>query len=227
MKDNKLTPTDNHKLYEVMLNDRENLPVLVTGPAGTSKTYTAAKRAVDWMGQSNKHNCVVIRPNVPYADTLGFEKGTVREKLAHWIRPIEECFITHGLHKSTQEIYEKHGRLEYIALEHAQGRTWDNAFIFIDEAENMSLGQLKGVLTRVGRHSKIVIAGDVAQTSIKFKNSGLAELRHMVVTLDLPIHTIEFTADDILRSNTVKQMILAFDKWDEMKYTGEISGYKN
>jgi|SRR5690554_1302392 len=217
MKDNKLVPTENHKTYELMLNDRENLPVVVTGPAGTSKTYTAAKRAVSWMEQSNKHICVVIRPNVPYADTLGFEKGSVRDKISHWIRPIEECFIAHGLCRSTQEIYEKNNRLEFVALEHAQGRTWDNAFIFIDEAENMTIGQLKGVLTRVGRHSKIVIAGDVAQTSTKFKKSGLAELRAMVKELNLPVHTLEFTPDDILRSETVKQMILAFDKWDEMK----------
>lgn len=221
MKDSKLVETKNHKLYKTMLNDKDNYPVLVMGCAGTSKTYSAVERAVAWMEQSNKHKAVVIRPNVPYADTLGYEKGSSREKLQNWIRPIEECFIEHGMCRNTLEIYEKNGRLEYVALEHAQGRTWNNAFIFIDEAENMSLGQLKGVLTRVGRHSKIVIAGDVAQTSTKFKKSGLAELMAMIKELDLQIHTMEFTPEDILRSQTVKDMILAFDKWDEMKINGQ------
>ena len=108
----------------------------------------------------------------------------------------------------------KNGRLTYMPLEFIQGLTFDNTFIILDEVQNMTFEQLKVFLTRIGKWSKVVLCGDIAQVSPKFRGSGLAELIDMVDELELPVHTVEFTSDDILRSDVCKQFIVAFDKWE-------------
>lgn len=212
-----LQPTKTHELYDIALHDRKNMPVIAYGSAGTGKTYGAIKRAVEWLQESKKSQVVLARPNVSFAQTNGFLPGGEREKLLPWIRPLQQNFIAHGVGIAHQEDLEKNHRLQYYMLEHIQGLTWDNALVIIDECQNMTFEQIKVLVTRMGKYSKLVLCGDMAQTSPLFKGSGLAEFIRMVETLDLPVHTIHFTVDDVLRSEQCKMMIGAFEAWEARK----------
>jgi phosphate starvation-inducible PhoH-like protein len=210
-----LQPTKTHELYEHALHDRARMPTVAYGSAGTGKTYGAIGRAVEWLQEGRKNQVILARPNVSFADTNGFLPGGEREKLEPWIRPLQQNFIAHGVGINHQLDYEKNRRLQYYMLEHIQGLTWDNALVIIDECQNMTFEQIKVLVTRMGQNSKLVLCGDIAQTSPLFKNSGLAQFINMVTALDLPVHTIHFTVDDVLRSETCKMFIGAFEKWEE------------
>ena len=157
---------------------------------------------------------LVTRPNVSFAKESGFLPGTEREKIDPWGRPIQQNFNAHGINKSHQENLEKQGRLTYMPLEFIQGLTFDDTFIIVDECQNMSFQQLKVFLTRTGKYSKVVLCGDIAQISPKFRDSGLAELLQMIDYCDLSVHTIEFGYGDIMRSDQCKLWIEAFDAWE-------------
>lgn len=210
----KLQPTKQHQYYDMALHDRNNMPVVAVGSAGTGKTYGAVGRAVEWLAAGNKSQVILARPNVSFADTNGFLPGNEREKLAPWIRPLQQNFIAHGVGINHQLDYEKNQRLQYYMLEHIQGLTFDNALVIVDECQNLTFDQIKVLVTRLGNHSKLVLCGDVAQTSPHFKNSGLAKFIDMVEALNLPVHTIHFTRDDVLRSETCKMFIGAFEDWE-------------
>lgn len=209
-----LKPTKTHELYELALRDRANMPVVAYGSAGTGKTYGAVGRAVEWLEEGRKNQVILARPNVSFADTNGYLPGDEREKLAPWIRPLQQNFIAHGVGIRHQEDLEKNKRLNYYMLEHIQGLTWDNALVIVDECQNMTFDQIRVLVSRMGQYSKLVLCGDIAQTSPLFKNSGLKEFIDMVERLDLPVHTIHFTVDDVLRSETCKMFIQAFEKWE-------------
>lgn len=210
----KLQETDKHRLYDLALRDKKNMPVIAYGSAGTSKTYRAVGRAIEWLDEGRNNKVIMCRPNVSFADTNGFLPGSEREKLAPWIRPIQHCLSEQGVGVRFQEDLEKNKRLNYHMLEHIQGMTWDNALIIVDEVQNTTFEQLKVLVTRLGHYSKLVLCGDIAQTSPKFRNSGLHQFIQMVEKLDLPVHTIHFTVDDVLRSDTCKMFIGAFEEWE-------------
>lgn len=207
---------DNHKLYELALTDRGLLPVIAVGPAGTGKTYGAVGAAVEWL-QDKRKKVLVTRPNVSFAKENGYLPGTEREKMTPWVRPIEQNFQFHGMKTGNLAMLEKEGRLVYMPLEYIQGLTWDDTFILVDEVQNMSFEQMKVFLTRTGKYSKVVMCGDVAQTSPKFKQGGLSELLRMVEATGVPAHVINFTHEDIRRSEQCKSWIVAFDAWEEMQ----------
>jgi phosphate starvation-inducible PhoH-like protein len=209
--------TQNHKLYEMALNDHDLLPVIASGSAGTGKTYGACEAAVKWLEKHQGSKVLVTRPNVSFGEALGFLPGDEREKLGPWIRPIQENLDLHGLTYKKQEELEWKHRLTFMPLEYVQGLTWDNTFIILDEAQNMTFDQLMVFLSRTGKWSKVVICGDVAQTSPTFKGSGLAELLDMVDYFQMNVHTINFTRDDIVRSEQCKRWIVALEEWNSYK----------
>ena len=204
--------TDRHRAYSLALRDKKLYPVLAIGSAGTGKTFGAVELAVEWL--QSKRDVVVTRPNVTFADEMGFLPGTEREKMLPWIRPVLQCFRALGYGNSHIEGWEKHGHLTFLPLGTIQGMTFDNTLVIVDEVENMTFQQLKVMLARMGKWSKIVLCGDIAQVSPHFKGSGLAELIRMVKALNLPVHIIEFTHDDIVRSSQCRDWIVAFDKWE-------------
>lgn len=212
-----LQPTKKHELYDVALHDRKNMPVIAYGSAGTGKTYGAVGRAVEWLDGARKSQVILARPNVSFANTNGFLPGGEREKLLPWIRPLQQNFIAHGVGIAHQEDLEKNRRIQYYMLEHIQGLTWDNALVIVDECQNMTFEQIKVLVTRMGMYSKLVLCGDVAQTSPLFRNSGLEQFINMVEKLDLPVHTIHFTREDVLRSEQCKMFIGAFEDWEARK----------
>lgn len=202
-----------HSSYDLALRDKDRLPVIAYGTAGTGKTYGACKAAVEWLKRDKRKKFLGVRPNVSFADKNGYLPGTEREKMEPWIRPITQNLALNGLSYNEQECMEKNRNIQYLPLEHIQGLTFDDTFILVDEAQNMSFEHLKGLMTRIGKYSKLVLCGDVAQISPQFKNSGLAEFLRMVDYYDLPVHTIEFTRDDVLRSEICKTFIVAFEEW--------------
>jgi phosphate starvation-inducible PhoH-like protein len=190
-------------------------PVIAYGSAGTGKTYGAVGAAIEWLEKDKRKKVLVTRPNVSFAKEGGYLPGTEREKIDPWVRPIQQNFNYHGYNKGTLECLEKAGRLQYLSLEFVQGLTFDDTYIIVDECQNMSFQQLKVFLTRTGKYSKVVLCGDIAQVSPKFKGSGLAELLQMIDYCQLPVHTIEFTRDDILRSEQCKAWLTAFEEWEK------------
>lgn len=210
-------PTKKHELYDIALRDKAMMPVVAYGSAGSGKTYGAIGRAVEWLDGVKKSQVILARPNVSFANTNGFLPGGEREKLLPWIRPLQQNFIAHGVGIAHQEDLEKNRRIQYYMLEHIQGLTWDNALVIVDECQNMTFEQIKVLVTRMGKYSKLVLCGDVAQTSPLFKGSGLAEFIRMVEALDLPVHTIHFTVDDVLRSEQCKMFIDSFERWEARK----------
>ena len=205
---------NNHKAYDLALNDHDMNPVIAYGSAGTGKTWGACKAAVDWLDKGKKQRVIGIRPNVSFAEKNGFLPGSEQEKNAPWVRPIQQNLASHGMSYKEQECAIKNHRLEFFPLEHIQGLTFDNAFILVDEAQNMTFDQLKGLITRTGKWSKVVLCGDIAQVSPKFRGSGFAEFIQMIHHFDLPVHTIEFTRDDIKRGDICKKFIVAFEMWE-------------
>lgn len=209
-----LKPTNTHKLWELALRDKKMMPAIGVGCAGTGKTYGAVGAAVEWLNGSNKNSVVITRPNVAYGEEVGFLPGTEREKAEPWIRPIKQNFNAHGVGQSHQEDLEKRGKIQYQTLAFVQGLTFDNAFIIIDECQNLTYSQIKMLFTRVGKWSKLVMCGDVSQVCPDFEGSGLAEWLDMTKHFDLPFHTIQFTRDDIMRSELCKQTIIACEEWE-------------
>lgn len=205
--------SDNHKLYELALRDKHKYPVIAFGSAGTGKTYGAVEAAIEGVKDKEYKKIIVTRPNVSFADKNGHLPGSEREKMEPWVRPIMQ-----HMHKLANPIlinnWEDKRTLEFYPLEFIQGLTFDNAFILVDECQNMTFEQLKVMLTRTGKYSKLVLCGDIAQISPHFRGSGLANLIKMIEKFEMPVHRIEFTRDDILRSEQCKMWITAFEEWE-------------
>jgi phosphate starvation-inducible PhoH-like protein len=211
----KLQPTKTHDCWEQALRDKHMMPAIGYGCAGTGKTYGAVGAAVEWLHHKNSQ-VIITRPNVAFADEIGFLPGNEREKAEPWIRPIQQNLNSHGVGKAHQEDLEKRGKLQYQTMAFVQGLTWDNSFILVDECQNLTYEQIKMLFTRVGNFSKLVLCGDVSQVSPTFENSGLAEWLQMVKHFELPFHTIHFTRDDIMRGPVCKQTIIACEDWEAL-----------
>lgn len=211
---NRLTKT--HDLYNLALRDRDMLPTIAYGTAGTGKTYGACAAAVEWLANDKHSKFLGVRPNVAFAEDTGFLPGDDREKLAPWIRPITQNLAINGIGYNEQDCLEKKGRIQYMQLAHVQGITLDNTFVILDEVQNMTFAQIKGFMTRVGKYSKVVICGDIAQVSPKFHNSGLSEYLRMIEYFDARVHVLEFTRDDVLRGDICKSQIIMFEDWEQL-----------
>ena len=214
---NKIQLTGNHLAYQQALRDKAQMPVIAYGTAGTSKTYSACGAVVEYLRKDKRKKFIGVRPNISFAEKNGFLPGSEREKMEPWIRPIQQNLAANGLGYGEQECLEKNRRIQYLPLEHIQGLTFDDAFVVVDECQNMTFEQIKGLMTRIGKYTKVVLCGDIAQVSPLFKSSGLGEYLDMVEHLDLNVHTIGFTRDDVLRGDVCKQQIVAFEEWDAMK----------
>lgn len=210
----KVKLTKNHTLYNHALYSRDKAPVLCIGSAGTGKTFGAIKAAMTQLEEKTIRRIVVIRPQESFAAKAGYLPGDEREKLDPWVRPVYECLYKLGYTKSQVEYMEKANILAYYDLGMIQGLTFDNTFVLIDECQNMSYDQIRGLLTREGQWSRTVMCGDVAQTSPMFKNSGLPRFLEMTHAMNAPCHVINMTREDVVRSEKCKQWIADFEDFD-------------
>lgn len=179
------------------------------GPAGCGKTYVAAAVAAKLYQEGLVEKIVISRANVPTGRTLGHFPGTVRDKLTPWIMPTLDV-----LHKFLGTKYQYCLDSEIIQLqplETIRGRSFENSFIIVDEAQNLVQEEIVSIITRVGESSKLVILGDVSQTDIKGEN-GLAWLVKFAEKYSLEIPVVKFNLDDVVRSKIVKEILVALYK---------------
>jgi phosphate starvation-inducible PhoH-like protein len=203
-----LPKTENQRLYIEALNDSDQ--VVVMGPAGTGKTYVVATYAAREYALKNIDKIVITRPHVAVGKDSGFLPGTLEEKCAPWALPVIDVLEKH-LGKGVVETGLKNGNIETVPLALIRGRSFDNTLIIIDEAQNLTVEELKALVTRVGEGSKLVINGDVQQSDLK-QGDGLTKLVHLVKKYTMPIPVIEFGVDDIIRSDVTAMWVKCFLK---------------
>ena len=201
-----LPKTENQRLYIEALNECNQ--VVVMGPAGTGKTYVVATYAASEYNLKNIEKIVITRPHVAVGKDIGFLPGTLEEKCAPWALPVIDVLEKH-LGKGVVETGLKNGNIETVPLALIRGRSFDNTLIIIDEAQNLTVEELKALVTRVGEGSKLVINGDVQQSDLK-QGDGLTKLVHLVKKYTMPIPVIEFGVDDIIRSDVTALWVKTF-----------------
>jgi phosphate starvation-inducible PhoH-like protein len=184
--------------------------VVVLGPAGTGKTWIAATHAADLYRQRRIGKIILTRPNVPSGRSLGFFPGSMEEKFAPWAAPVAEA-IKERIGTGAYEIALKHGDIELVPFEVMRGRSWNEAFILLDEAQNATPAEMKTFLTRIGQDCTVVINGDVSQCDLR-EASGLRTVIHLIKSKMLPVPIIEFTLDDIVRSGICEMWVRAFEE---------------
>lgn len=182
--------------------------IFTIGCAGTGKTYMAATMAAKMYYERRVRKIVITRPNIASGKGLGYFPGTLQEKMSPWISPVVEILKRH-LGTQKVEAMMRDGTLVVEPFETMRGRTFDNAFVLLDEAQNTTYEELKMFLTRIGKNSKVVVNGDVAQTDLHQK-SGLRKIIQIIKQQMLPFPIIEMTERDILRSDVCATWIKAF-----------------
>ena len=199
---------DNQALYLKALETEPQM--IVTGFSGTGKTFMAATHAANLYLSKKINKIIVTRPNVSVGNELGFFPGDINEKFAPWAAPVMDVLTKH-LGAGVIESGIKHNNIEMAPLSTMRGRSFDNAFVILDEAQNTSVPEIKMLLTRLGKNVKVVINGDIKQSDLNI-TSGLSQVISMVKRYDMKIPIIEFGVDDIVRSEICKQWIIHFEK---------------
>ena len=184
--------------------------VFILGPAGTGKTYVTATYAADLYTTKDIDKIVITRPHVAVGKELGFLKGDLTEKTMPWALPVLDVLEKH-LGKGAVETGIKNGNIEMAPLALMRGRSFDNAFIIVDETQNITTHELKMLLTRVGEDTTIVLNGDVQQSDLK-EADGLTKVIHLAKKHMLPVPIIEFGVDDIIRSDITAMWVKVFLK---------------
>ena len=193
------------KLYE------HNDLLFAVGPAGSGKTYTAIALAVRALRNKEVKRIIFTRPAVEAGEKLGFLPGDMKEKLDPYLQPLydalDDMIPPAKLHKYLEE-----GTVQIAPLAFMRGRTLDNAFVILDEAQNTTLSQIKMFLTRMGRSARFIVTGDLTQIDLaKKSDSGLSTVMKMLRRID-GIGMVEFDNRDIIRHRLVKYIIEAFDQ---------------
>ena len=189
---------------------KTNSQVLVLGPAGTGKTYVTATYAADLYTTKDIDKIVITRPHVAVGKDIGFLPGTLEEKTYPWALPVLDVLEKHW-GKGMLETAIKNGNVEMAPLALMRGRSFENSFIIVDEAQNITVHELKMLLTRVGEGSTIVLNGDVQQSDLNGTH-GLTKIIHLAKKHMLPVPVVEFGIDDIVRSDICAQWVKVFMK---------------
>jgi len=189
---------------------KESSQVFILGPAGTGKTYVTATYASDLYTTKEIDKIVITRPHVAVGKEIGFLKGDLEEKTKPWALPVLDVLEKH-LGKGTVETGIKNGNIEMAPLALMRGRSFDNAFIIVDETQNITTHELKMLLTRVGEGTTIVLNGDVQQSDLK-EADGLSKIIHLAKKHMLPVPIIEFGVEDIVRSDICAEWVKVFMK---------------
>lgn len=189
---------------------KEYQQVFVLGPAGTGKTYVTATYAADLYTLKEIDKIVITRPHVAVGKDIGYLPGTLEEKTYPWALPVLDVLQKHW-GKGTLDTAIKNGNVEMAPLALMRGRSFESAFIIVDETQNITTHELKMLLTRVGEGSTIVLNGDVQQSDLK-EADGLSKVIHLAKKHMLPVPIIEFGLEDIVRSDICAQWVKVFMK---------------
>lgn len=204
---------------------RENTVVFGIGPAGTGKTYLAVAMAVKAFKAHEVNRIILTRPAVEAGESLGFLPGDLQQKVDPYLRPLYDALFEMFGAEGFQRQMEK-GTIEVAPLAYMRGRTLDESFIILDEAQNTISEQMKMFLTRLGNGSKAVVTGDVTQIDLPGgKKSGLKEVIKILKNID-GIATVRFDEKDVVRHHLVQEIVKAYERYAE-KTEGRINGKQN
>jgi phosphate starvation-inducible PhoH-like protein len=187
--------------------------VFAIGPGGTGKTYLAVAMAVSALLTKKVNRIILVRPAVEAGERLGFLPGTLQEKVDPYMRPLYDA-LHDMLEADKLERFLEKDIIEVAPLAFMRGRTLNDSFVILDEAQNTTSEQMKMFLTRLGFHSKAVITGDITQIDLPAeRRSGLVEALEVVGKIE-GIATIHFDDRDVVRHSLVQQIIKAYDEHD-------------
>ncbi len=185
--------------------DTSNL-VLALGPAGTGKTYIAIAKAVEALRAGKIGRIVLCRPAVDAGENIGFLPGDMEEKLAPYLRPLYDALQDRMSAKQVKAMIAE-GQIEIASVGFMRGRTLNNAFIVVDEAQNCTYVQLKMILTRLGWNSKMIVTGDPAQSDLLPEMSGLAPVADKIESMKGDIGVVRLAQGDVVRHPLVAKML--------------------
>ena len=195
---------------------RQNTITIGVGPAGTGKTYLAVAMAVTAFRAQEVNRIILTRPAVEAGEKLGFLPGDLQQKVDPYLRPLYDALFD-MLGAETYQKYLERGNIEVAPLAYMRGRTLDDSFIILDEAQNTSPEQMKMFLTRLGFNSKMVITGDVTQIDLPDgKRSGLKDVMRILRNID-DIAQVRFSDKDVVRHRLVQDIIKAYEKNEESR----------
>ena len=199
---------------ELVNSIRKHDLVFAIGPAGSGKTYTAVALAVRALKQKEVRRIILCRPAVEAEESLGFLPGDMREKLNPYLQPLYDALQDMIPAKKLEEMFEEN-IIQIAPLAYMRGRTLDNAFVILDEAQNATQNQLKMFLTRMGERAKFVVTGDVTQIDLGDKSkSGLPKSLPYLQKIK-GISVLMFDQQDIIRHRLVKNIVEMFEEMDD------------
>ncbi len=199
---------------------KKNTVTIAIGPAGTGKTYLAVALAVKALKNKEVSKIVITRPAVEAGEKLGFLPGDLQEKVDPYLRPLNDA-LQDMLGQESYQRYQERGDIEVAPLAYMRGRTLDDSFIILDEAQNTTPEQMKMFVTRFGFSSKVVITGDITQTDLPaYTRSGLKEAIKVLDGIE-GITVRYLTAKDVVRHPLVQKIIDAYDKFERARQLKE------
>ena len=202
---------------------KNNTITIGVGPAGTGKTYLAVSTAVAAYREKLISRIILTRPAVEAGEKLGFLPGDLQQKIDPYLRPLYDALFD-MLGPETFARCQERGDIEVAPLAYMRGRTLDDSFIILDEAQTTTGEQMKMFLTRLGNRSKIIVNGDITQIDLPDgKKSGLKEAVSVLKNVD-DIAIIRFNESDVVRHRLVQKIIKAYEKFDERKNRNEHKG---
>lgn len=207
---NPKTPTQQDYLQAIKQSDL----VIAIGPAGTGKTYLAMAMALAALTHKHVSRIILARPAVEAGEHLGFLPGDLFAKVHPYLRPLYDALYTMMDIERANRLIER-GEIEIAPLAFMRGRTLDDAFVILDEAQNATAEQMKMFLTRLGMNSKAIVTGDITQIDLPdSQQSGLTQIAEILVKIE-GIQFVYFSEQDVVRHRLVKDIIKAYDRFEQ------------